>query len=407
MSDLSRHRNGPGSASEFEPSVRFRGAPWHETVQAFIDRLKGKREGRATGHGKLDRSNGSVSPVDATVAAQEDEIKQSVNYKYDQAEEKVWQTRRSAEVDKESAEAALPELRIRLANETGALSSLGQRERGRIISFIGVTLLCFVGQLVADVPTFIAASFIPVVVAVLIAMVVGGLFAFSAHETAQRVAEKRDQLRLAGLPADDAGRAWRTFAVRHGWLPLTIALGISWWRLVNFDALVALLDMPQLERSVMPINVLLFGVSVGTYVLAVLVGARYLWHRPVAEQSKKVKSAADAVNEQDAVVREAERVIRLCDETLPYLAKRRAVRNEAIERRKEQRHGRVDHAREMSRVRTERKLERRQRKSDVPLPEPPPVSPQDSPAAQLRSAGDSSTTTTSTRSVSRRNGTSG
>ncbi len=407
MSNLTRHRRYPNNPSDFEPSVRFHVAALHGAAQALADRLKGKREGRASGHGKLTRSNGAVSPVDTTVAAQEDEVKETVNYKYDQAEERVWQTRRSAEVDKEAAEKALLDLRAQIAEEAAKLKALGHRERGRVTSFVAVTLLCFVGQLVADIPTFIAASFIPVVVAVLIAIVVGGLFAFGAHETAERVAEKRDELRLADLDDKAEGQAWRRFVVRHGWLPLTIALGISWWRLVNFSELIALLKMPTLQSSVMPINALLLGVSVGTYVLAVLVGARYLWYRPVVAQTKKVKKAAAAVSEQDEIVREAERVIRLCDETLPYLAKRRATRIEAIERRKVQRHGRVDHAREMSRVRAEQKLDRENRKSDS-APPGPPIGPDGSPATPLRPvAGGSSTTTTSTGSATRRNGTLG
>lgn len=397
----------PSNPSDFEPKARFRAASWYEAVQAFVDRLKGKREGRASGYGKLDRSNGSVSPVDTTVAAQEDETKETVNFKYDQAEEKVWQTRRSAEVDKEAAEKARLSLHAHLAEETTVLRALGRRERGHVVSFIAVMLLCFAGQLVADIPTFIAASFIPVVVAVLIAIVVGGLFAFGAHETAERVAEKRDELRLADLDDKAEGQAWRRFVVRHGWLPLTIALGISWWRLVNFSELIALLKMPTLQSSVMPINALLLGVSVGTYVLAVLVGARYMWYRPVAQQHKKVRKAGSAVSEQDEIAQEAERVIRLCDETLPYLARRRATRIEAIERRKVQRHGRVDHAREMSRVRTERKLERKKPKSDAPPSESPPAGPHGSPATPLRSVGNSTTTTASTNSTTNRNGTSG
>lgn len=404
---MSRYINNPNNPSDFEPSVRFRAAAWHEAAQAFVDRLKGKREGRATGHGKLVRAAGSISPIDVTVAAQEDEIKETINYKYDQAEEKVWQTRRSAEVDKEAAEKALVELRAKLSVEVGLLKALGHRERGRSASFIAVTLLCFVGQLVADTPTFIAASFIPVIVAVLIAIVVGGLFAFGAHETAERVAEKRDELRLADLDDRAEGQAWRRFVVRHGWLPLTIALGISWWRLVNFSELIALLKIPTLQSSVMPINALLLGVSVGTYVLAVLVGARYLWHRPVAQQHKMVNKAGSAVSEQNEKAQEAERVIRLCDETLPYLARRRATRIEAIERRKVQRHGRVDHAREMSRVHIERKLDRENGKSGSTPPEPPSAVPHRSPVKPLRSVGGSTATTTSTGSAKRLNRTSG
>lgn len=403
---MSRYINNPNNPSDFEPSVRFRAAAWYGAAQVFVDHLKGKREGRASGYGKLDRSNGSVSPVDTTVAAQEDETKETVNFKYDQAEEKVWQSRRSAEVDKEAAEKARLSLHTQLAEETTVLRALGRRERGRVVSFIAVMLLCFAGQLVADIPTFIAASFIPVVVAVLIAIVVGGLFAFGAHETAERVAEKRDELRLVDLNEQADQSAWRGFIVRHGWLPLSIAVGISWWRFVNFGELVALLKIQELQSSVMPINVLLFGVSVGTYVLAVLVGARYMWYRPVAQQNKKVRKAASVVSEQDQIAKEAARVIRLCDETLPYLAKRRATRIEAIERRKSQRLGRVDHAREMSRVRTERALDRKMRKSDGAPTEPPPAGPHGSLATPLHSVGNgSSTATTSTGSATRRNGT--
>lgn len=407
MPGKSIRRNRPNDPTDFEPSVRFRSLRLHEFARTIADRWKGIREGQASGYGKLDRKDGDLSPVDLTVAAQEDEAKETVNYKYDQAEEKVWQTRRSAEVDLEAAGSALVDLHRKLGEETAKLKALGHRERGHVVGFIAVTMLCFVGQLAADIPTFIAASFIPVIVAVLIAAVVGGLFAFGAHETAERVAEKRDALRISGLDDSDERKAWRTFMFRHGWLPLTIALGIGWWRMVNFGELVALLKMPTLQSSVMPINALLLGVSVGTYVLAVIVGARYLWYRPVAQQKKAVAKIAQAVSVQDERLREADRVIRLCDESLPYLAKRRAVRNQGIERRKEQRHGRVNHAREMSRAHVERKLDRRKRKTESTEPQPPPVDPQGSPTSQLRSVNDSLTTTTPIDSNSRRNGTSG
>ncbi len=351
----------PGSPSDFEPKVRFSAAPLATAARVVTDPMKGRREGRASARSEIVRELGVASPVDAGVGAQEDEVKESVNYRYEKAEEKVALARRSAETDKAAATSALVRLSKNVAQEEAALAALGRRERGRLSVMVAVTVLCFLGQLAADIPALVAASFVPVPLALLIAALVGGLFAFAAHETGTRAAELRAE-HLVGKDEEVRADAWRRFMIRHGWLPLAVVLAITWWRIVNFEGLARLLDLPELSASVLPVNALLFGLSVGTYVLAVLACARYMWFKPVAIQAKKLRRAAEAMKVEEERRTEAERIIGICDAASPFLARRRAARIAAIERRKEQRLGRVAHAREISHSRVERALARRERK---------------------------------------------